>query len=209
MAEIAATVLKTVTFQGAQYKLDESTSGDAVAAFQVSLAAAKTGTLTTRTDDNTGTLTMSGGHGIADGDRLDVYWATGSRRGMTVGTVATNSVPVDGGSGDNLPTQGTAVTAMVATSEAVAAVGNNVVAAGVRVDGRVTVPTVATVVFAQSDNTEVKAYTVTASATNDSAGWATTSGATNPFAGVTVGKVFVSHGDATGAVVIRGYLLYT
>ena len=80
-------------------------------------AAAKTGTLTTRTDDNTGELTMSASHGITTGARLDVYWTVGGvfgcRRGMTVGTVATNAVPIDGGTGDVLPAAASAVVAMV------------------------------------------------------------------------------------------------
>jgi hypothetical protein len=70
------------------------------------------GTLMTRTDDDTGVLTLSAMHGVMDGNTVDVYWGEDgefSRLGMTVGTVATNDVPVDGGTGDNLPTVSTAV----------------------------------------------------------------------------------------------------
>ena len=76
------------------------------------LAAAKAGTLTTRTDANTGVATMSSGHGIATNDVCDIYWTGGRRYGMTA-TVATNAVTLDGGSGDDLPAQGTAVTVQV------------------------------------------------------------------------------------------------
>jgi hypothetical protein len=82
------------------------------------LPAAKVGQLTTRTDNTTGTLTMAAGHGIVTANRLDVYWTNvdgtkGRRYGVVVGTVATNSVPISGGSGDNLPPNLTAVTAQV------------------------------------------------------------------------------------------------
>lgn len=85
----------------------------------IDLAPAKSGSLTTRTNNSDGTLTMSTGHGITTGARLDLYWATGSRRGITVGTVSGNSVPISSGTGDNLPTAATAITAMVPTLQAV------------------------------------------------------------------------------------------
>jgi hypothetical protein len=68
-----------------------------------------TGTLTTRTDANTGTVTLAGGHGITTGDKVDIYWAGGVQYNVTVGTVATNSMPFDLGIGDNLPIATTAV----------------------------------------------------------------------------------------------------
>jgi len=79
------------------------------------LVAAQTGTLTTRTDDDTGVATLSTGHTIESDDVVDVYWAAGVRYGMTA-TVATNAVTVDGGAGDALPTQDTAVTVVVQTA---------------------------------------------------------------------------------------------
>jgi hypothetical protein len=72
------------------------------------LAAGAAGTLTTRTDGFTGTLTMSPGHGITTGQRLDIYWTVTSSnfsptgqpqtvsrvlRNCLVGTVSGNSVP--------------------------------------------------------------------------------------------------------------------
>lgn len=80
------------------------------------LTAAKTGTLTTRTDANTGTLTMAEGHGLTDAQVIDIYWTGGVQYGVTVGTVSTNSVPIDSGIGDDLPTADTAITAVVQSS---------------------------------------------------------------------------------------------
>lgn len=89
------------------------------------LSAAKTGTLTTRTDNNTGTLTMAASHGITTGQIIDIYWSGGVQRTVTVGTVATNEVPIDGGIGDNLPADETAITAVVQKSINLAIDGDN------------------------------------------------------------------------------------
>lgn len=75
----------------------------------VPLAVGKAGTLTTRTDANTGTITLAADHGITTGQIVDVYWATGMKFNVTVGTVSGTSVPIDLGSGDDLPSTSTAV----------------------------------------------------------------------------------------------------
>lgn len=91
--------------------------------------AAQAGTLTTRTDANTGTLTMSsGGHGIITGQRVDLYWSGGTRYGVTVGTVSGTSVPIDLGAGDNLPIATTAITVGIPESTAFSVTGDNVTA---------------------------------------------------------------------------------
>lgn len=74
-----------------------------------------TGQLTTRTDNETGTITMDAGHAITTGMIVDLYWAGGARYGVTVGTVASLSVPIgadNSGTGDVLPTNLTEFTAV-------------------------------------------------------------------------------------------------
>ena len=78
------------------------------------LVAAQTGTLSTRTDDNTGVATLSTGHGILTNDVVDVYWDGGVRFGM-LATVSGNAVSLEGGAGDNLPAQDAAVTVVKQT----------------------------------------------------------------------------------------------
>jgi hypothetical protein len=91
------------------------------------LDTAEAGSLTTRTDNDTGTITMSsGGHTITTGEVVDVYWSGGVRYGMTVGTVSGTSVPIDAGAGDNLPSAATAVTVVVQKSINVTIDGDNV-----------------------------------------------------------------------------------
>lgn len=67
------------------------------------------GSLTTRTDDNTGVATLTAGHNIVSADVVDVYWAGGVRYGM-VATVTVNAVALEGGAGDVLPAQDTVIT---------------------------------------------------------------------------------------------------
>lgn len=113
-----------VSYTSPQISADGSGS---VGIKDATLETAQAGSLSTRTDNDTGTVTMgSGGHTITTGEVVDVYWSGGVRYGMTVGTVSGTSVPIDAGNGDNLPTQDTAVTVVVQTSLNVAIDGDNV-----------------------------------------------------------------------------------
>jgi hypothetical protein len=80
------------------------------------VTAAKAGTLTTRTNDASGTLTMGSGHGIQTGDILQVFWSGGTAQ-FVVGTVAGTSVPIASGVGTVLPDAATAITAKVPEEE--------------------------------------------------------------------------------------------
>lgn len=82
----------------------------------ITLPAAKTGALSTRTDDDEGTITAGNGHGITTGATFDLYWDGGRRYNVTAGTVAGASVPFSGGSGDNLPDEDSVVTTTLQTT---------------------------------------------------------------------------------------------
>jgi len=84
-------------------------TGDDLIDLQITLPAGKSGTLTTRTDDNTGIVTVASGHGITDSDTVDVYWAAGRRYGVDVTATDATTISIDLGAGDNLPTASTAV----------------------------------------------------------------------------------------------------
>lgn len=168
-----------------------------------SVPAAKVGTLTTRTDDNTGTLTMSSGHGFTDAAVIDLFWTGGSRRGLVVGTVSTNSVPVDGGSGDVLPANNTAITAMVPTEVPMTFTGDNIEAIGSKC------PVSGWVAFLGSDDTVHLAHQILPN-TGGGRMWAAgqTGGGSNPVAGDTVTKVRFSHDDSTQAHVMHAVAVY-
>lgn len=61
-------------------------------------------TLTTRTNDSEGVLTMpDGSHGIVEESQFILIWEDGSRVGVVAGNVNDDSVPFEGGYGDDLP----------------------------------------------------------------------------------------------------------
>lgn len=184
-----------VTFLGFSFPslvVQESGGGEVRS---VSAPPAKTGTLTTRTNNTEGELTMAGGHGITTGARLDLYWAGGSRRGITVGTVATNAVPLtDSGTGDNLPAQSTAITAMVPVEEEFLFTGDLAIGLAFSSTQR------GTIVLAESNNSESTARVLTA---NVSSIWSKVRDSVNPVATKDVAKVFFSHASSTQTATMR------
>ncbi len=195
MAGITGTYNRGYNAAGLSFAATTSITSPLATPWSVSVGPAKPGQLTTRTDADTGVVTMTTGHGLTTG-RMDVYWSTGSRYGMT-GTVTVDSIAIDGGAGDDLPTNLTNLTLIAPTSEPVALTGSNLVALGVNF------PQGGTAVFANSGNTTIAA--VTRTSTNTSYVWTSSDGGTNPLAGGTVAKVFLSSGaivasTATGVV---------
>lgn len=85
--------------------------GDTSNPYELTVPAAKAGSLTTRTDNDTGIVTVASGHGILDTDVVDLYDSAGQllRKDMDVTAVTSTTISVDGGSGDNLPIVSTAV----------------------------------------------------------------------------------------------------
>lgn len=151
------------------------------------LAAAKTGSLTERTDNTAGELTMTTGHGITDGARIAIFWSGGCAYLGTVGTVVGNAVPFTGAAGDNLPVKDTAVTVQVMTPLDVDFDGDKaeIVAASFRRRG--------VVVFEDSDDAVLDAGDIAAGE-----GYVYVSGLSqsNPLAGNPVDQVWVASGDS-------------
>lgn len=89
-------------------------SGETVVLANPDVPPAVEGTLSARTNDTSGTLTMSTGHGITTGQRVDLYWTLSGVDykcyGATVGTVSGNSVPIASvAGGDALPVANTTI----------------------------------------------------------------------------------------------------
>ena len=112
-----ASVTGSATLGEDTFNSSTTQTGDGRVRRGVTLAAAKSGTLTTRSSGTAGTLTMASGHGFTNGQIIDIYWATGQCTRATIGTVATNSVPFTGAGGDALPAANTEITAMVESVE--------------------------------------------------------------------------------------------
>lgn len=191
----AVTKRITITVDEQSYQETISAEGDSIERASPTVPVAKVGTLTTRTDDNTGVLTMSAGHGFTTGNKIDVFWSGGSRRAMDA-TVAANAVTVDGGSGDALPTNNTAITAMVPTEVLMDIDGDQVVAVAVYS------PKAGYIVFVDDGPADISDATYQLDA-GEGKGWVSGDGGTNPLTGDTVTKVKFSHGNSAAAQTMR------
>jgi hypothetical protein len=203
MPGITSTVKKNISSSlfSSQFAKTDQIVSESAWPFEVSIGPAKTGTLTVRTDANTGSLTMTGGHGITTGALLDVYWDGGSRRGMTVGTVATNVVPIDGGSGDDLPIATTPITAMVPDLQIGSVVGDDAVGVFVYSEQKGGVR----IVYDDTGDADAVSADIPAGSTYS---WFDGIDGTNPLAGQTIIKVYLSHGDSSSARILRGAIQY-
>ena len=170
--------------------------------YTYSVPAGTTGTLTTRTDANTGTITASSsGHGIATGERFDIHWvdANGVPRcqyKVTAGTVSGASIPFDSGVGDDLPiaTYAVVVSECVQLDQAMILADMEVFAVGGTTYGKF--------VLEKADGTVV--YNKTLGTTGFGEIWYEDSGATNPVTDA-VAKAFLSNGSSSAAHLINAF----
>lgn len=174
------------------------------------LPAGSAGTLSTRTNDTDGTVTLTGSHGITDADVIDIHWvdAAGLNQvayGATVGTVAAQDVPFTGASGTALPAEDYVIVAdeqieiltpidgdnleMIGVSPEFAQSSNT---SGVRVD------------FQDSGDATIKALTMYA---NGPFTWDPHSNITNPFTGNPITHCHVSNGVAAACTLIMASLV--
>jgi hypothetical protein len=108
--------VRTITGFGKTFKTTDTVSAEQVAVLDgVTLPAAKTGTLTTRTNTTEGTITLDSGHGFSTGTH-DIYWSNGVRYGVST-TITVNACAITGGTGDDLPSTSTAMTIALPVSE--------------------------------------------------------------------------------------------
>ncbi len=199
----------SATVGGVSYNsLNPSTAHGAITHYPpTSIPAAKAGTLSTRTDNDTGILTMASGHGITTGARLDVHWVDANgvnrcRRGLVVGTVSVNSVPIDGGSGDNLPAAAYTIAAMVPLVENISINAANL---------RLILANVANcskgVIISLADGTAIADESACLKLNYDIWGdtliWDLSRGASNPAASDPFTKIYVSHGDIAAARTVK------
>lgn len=184
---------KTVSIAGINFA--ESTiisTGEVFNTDDIAVLPAQPGTLTTRSDANTGTLTMTNSsHGIITGQRVDLYFSNGlCQRNVTVGTVSGVSVPIDLGIGDNLPIATTAVKVGIAVKRAFPVVGNNVLIMAFQS------PVEANFTIVDGSEVEQTHFYNAGGKVNS---WHSTDGTTNPLAGVTSVSIWVSHSDTTAS----------
>src|SRR5687768_4853900 len=78
-----------------------SRTGDHPNPYEVTLPVALAVTSWVKTDANTAACNLPGGHGYSNGT-FDVYWSGGARYDVP-GTISTNALSLDGGSGTDFP----------------------------------------------------------------------------------------------------------
>jgi len=171
---------------------------------EIELPAGKAGSLTTRTDNNTGTITMSdAGHGIQTGAKVDVYWDGGVQYDVTVGTVSGTSVPIDLGSGDDLPTDSplTPVVVSLRSQINLDIDGDNLVLLALKQKyNSNTITADSHIDFQDSAGGEIAEVDLEA---NGPQVWDIAGGSANPFTSNPITKAFASNGSATDLATLQ------
>lgn len=199
---------RTVKVAGQTFRETFVKSDDNLAAVEPDggVAAAKTGTLTTRTDNDTGVIAAQVSHGIVSTNKVSVFWTdptTGAymaRSAMTA-TVSGNNVTVDGGSGDSLPLATTALKLIKGEEEVLAFDGDNLSALALYskapgviefLDGSAAVLLTRRLLRSTSGNV----YT-----------WDDEQGDVNPLAGTEVASIRFTHNNSAAANLMRAAAL--
>lgn len=192
---------------GLSFTQNESVLADQLAALDKSVGVAYAGTLTTRTDDDTGVITITPGGAGANfvaTDRVDVYWEVsgvkGSRRGMKVSSVAGDAITVgtvagDIGVGDIFPAAASVVQLAKSTAYELRFDGADLKALFGQGEARSII-----VIASSVDTEELYIHIATAGMVY---AWLLSSGVANPLAGDVITKVFVSHNDTTASKVVK------
>jgi hypothetical protein len=191
------TFTSTIAIGGVSIGSEATRTGTTAIEDQQSLPAGKTGTLTTRTDDDTGVATLGAGHGITTDDYVDVYWAGGVRYGMDVTAVDGNDVTIDVGAGDVLPAQSTALVVTPRVEIDIDFDGDLVQMIAVLCTKR------GHIEFLTNADVSIKAKELTA---NEAWSWIAGQGITNPLTGDPVGKIQATCGEAATATLKTGVL---
>lgn len=165
----------------------------------VDLPAGKSGTLTTRTDVDTGVATVAEGHGITDSDYVDVYWDGGMRYKMDVTATTGTTISIDSGDGDDLPAQDTVIVVTKRVEIAAAFDGDDLKLIGAAANKR------AHIEFTTSGDVSIKAVELPV---NEGWGWVCDQGITNPLAGSEVAKIQATCGDGSSATTLKVAALY-
>lgn len=173
---------------------------------EIPLPAGKAGTLSTRTNATQGIATLGGGHGIATGNTVDLYWVGGRRFGVTVGTVSGNSVPFSGGTGNDLPAQAFALvmTKVVLINVDIDGEALEIVGVSLEYDVR-SEDSDGHATFFDVDDEAIVAIDLAA---NEARVWDVAGGSDNPFEGdetdyPVARTCHASNGSATNAAVIK------
>ena len=185
---ISAQITRNTQVAGLSFPESRAVSANFAILHDALIAGGAAATLTVRTDNTSGSITASTGHGITTAQVVDLYWVGGQRRGVIVGTVATNVIPFSGGLGDVLPAAAFAVVVSPRTQLPASVIGNNIAYFSMYATNR------GTLTFTGSDSVEDVAYVIDDGGVID---WRANAGVANPLAAQTNAYVYASHGQTS------------
>jgi hypothetical protein len=192
-----------VSINGAGSSISSQTprTTDGVDSREISLPVGSAGTLSTRTDNNTGICTVGSGHGVTTDDLVDVYWSGGVHYGMTVTATTSTTISIDVGAGDNLPSAATAIVVTKQVTINASIDGDNL--SMIAIQGVSTDPTSSDA--HHCDFLDASAASVTAQnfVANTPRVWDIAGGSTNPFTGNVITEVVASNGSSTAALTLK------
>lgn len=183
MGLVSGTIQSSITVNGVTGNTSTSVTAETNRGVNPDVPAAKGGTLTTRTNGTSGSITGESGHGITTGQVIDIYWDGGQCYGAVVGTVSGTTIPISSvAGGDALPIATTVLTLGIREAANFPVVGDDMKALVMACSssGYFSIEDGSGVLFAKYV-TPTTAY-----------GWLYGSGVTNPIAGDTATKVNIS-----------------
>jgi len=157
----------------------------------------RAGTLSTRTDDDSGILTVLTGHGITAADTVAVFWSGGFVKNCDVTAVTATTITIDLAIGVVLPAVTTAIVVSKQVSYSLLVSGNTLRLMAISCLQR------ALVDFRSSVPATLLAYDMAA---NEGRDWISGVDITNPLAGASVATVHVANGGIVAATVAIGLL---
>lgn len=166
------------------------------------IPAAKAGSLTTRTSDVAGEVTLGAGHGLTTGMIVDIYWSGGVRYGVAISVADNVATLADGDhtGGDVLPAQSTAVVLCEQVEIAANIDGDNAALLLVSLEYQASSSAKGHVHFCESDDTDVADFDLEA---NKPLLVDLDQDVANPLTGELIGVCYASHGDATNAATLK------
>lgn len=190
---------------GASINRSTPRTADGGGVVEIAVPVGKAGSLTTRSDHDTGIVTMSSGsHGISSSDVVDLFWSGGARFGITVGSVSGTSVPIggdDSGTGDVLPASSTAVVVSPRVAFNASIDGDELSAIALQQSFLVSTETAESrVSLRDTGAAEIEGLTLAA---NTPRLFDITGGDTNVFTGNPITNGFVSNGSTTNAGTLK------
>ncbi len=155
------------------------------------MPAGQAGTLSTRTTDNTGVVTLGSGHGLTTADKVDVYFGTDAvQYDCAITLTDSTTITIGSGVGDVLPSQSSAVVVGKRVTIESAFDGDDVklITAWCSLKGHID--------FRTGADANVHAQALEAAAAWS---WATDQGTTNPLSGTAIATIEASCGEVSTA----------